>query len=99
MDRWWGVRFTSLPRIDNPVRRLCQNRQYDDGKVGSGERFLDWPSSENDAAIHAGLHSLMVLGLKAVADLSEILGDQETKDLCEESISKLKKHVPEMAGS
>ena len=64
-----------------------------------GERFLDWPSSENKDAIHAGLQSLMVMTFKAGADLCKVFGDPETETQCKQSIEKLQKRIPEMAGS
>lgn len=71
-----------------------------DGKENlDGMRFLDWPSSENKEAIHAGLQSMMVMTFQAGAELCTILGDPETAKLCHSSVEKLKKHVPEMAGS
>src|SRR5690606_39659801 len=42
-----------------------------------GHRFLDWPSSENKQAIHAGLQALMVMALDAGAELSRVLGRSE----------------------
>lgn len=71
-----------------------------DGKETLEEmRFLDWPSSENKEAVHAGLQSMMVMTFKAGVELCQILGDKETAQLCNSSIEKLKKHIPEMAGS
>jgi len=68
-------------------------------EILNGGRFLDWPSSENKAAVHAGLQSLMVMTFRAGAELCTILGDPETAKLCNSSIEKLKRHIPEMAGS
>lgn len=71
-----------------------------DGKENlDGMRFLDWPSSENKEAVHAGLQSMMVMTFQAGAELCTILGDPETAKLCKTSVEKLKKNVPEMAGS
>jgi hypothetical protein len=64
-----------------------------------GNRFLDWPSSENKEAIHAGLQAMMVMAFQAGTELCTILADPETAKLCNSSIEKLKKHIPEMAGS
>ncbi len=58
-------------------------------------RFLDWPSSENKPAIHAGLHSLLILTLLAGAEMCETLGDADTKQSCMEAVARLKKHVPD----
>ncbi len=71
-----------------------------DGKeILDGGRFLDWPSSDNKEAIHAGLQSMMVLTFKAGKELCTILGDITTAGICEASLTKLKKHIPEMSGS
>ena len=64
-----------------------------------GQRFLDWPSSANKDAVHAGLQSMMVMTFQAGGELCTILGDTETARLCNSSLSKLRMHVPGMAGS
>ena len=62
-------------------------------------RFLDWPSSENKPAIHAGLHSLMILALEAGKELSMTLEDTKTAESCSTSVDRLRKHVPDPNGS
>lgn len=62
-------------------------------------RFLDWPSSENAPAIHAGLHSLLVMTLRAGTELCEVLNEPATRAKCQAAIEKLKKHTPDPAGS
>src|SRR5690606_9223059 len=80
--------------------RHLASRIDDTGKeMLDGNRFLDWPSSENPAAVHAGLQSMMVMTFHAGAELSKILGDTETSQLCLQSMEKLKNHVPGTAGS
>jgi len=64
-----------------------------------GGRFLDWPSSENKEAVHAGLQSMMVMTFQAGAELCLVLDDMKTAKLCNSSVEKLKKHIPSMAGS
>ncbi|MBK5202508.1 MAG: hypothetical protein JJE45_02145 [Prolixibacteraceae bacterium] len=68
-------------------------------EILGGGRFLDWPSSSNDKAVHAGLQSLMVITFQAGSELCNIIGDRETADMCLSCVKKLKKHVPSMAGS
>ena len=68
-------------------------------EILDGNRFLDWPSSENEEAVHAGLQSMMVMTFNAGVDLCEILGDKETAKLCKNTVEKLKQHVPDMAES
>lgn len=68
-------------------------------EILEGGRFLDWPSSENPEAIHAGLQSLMVMTFEAGAELSEILGDPSMVEFCKTTVSTLKKHIPEANNS
>lgn len=64
-----------------------------------GNRFLDWPSSENPAAVHAGLQAMMVMTLQDGAELCRILGENQTAAKCDEAIKGLKKHVPDLGNS
>lgn len=64
-----------------------------------GKRFLDWPSSRNKEAIHAGLQAMMVMSLTAGAELCEVLGENEMAKKCRATVSKLAGHVPKIAES
>ena len=76
--------------------KLLSSKIDDSGKENlKGGRFLDWPSSEDTLAIHAGLQSLMVMTFDAGAGMSETLGDPAMAKLCKATVEKLKKHVPE----
>ena len=57
-------------------------------------RFLDWPTSENPEAIHAGLHALLTLALQASAELSVPLGDTALQQKCSAALARLRGHVP-----
>ncbi len=81
------------------LRQLSTKIDPDGKEILDGTRFLDWPSSENILAIHAGLQSLMVMTFQAGVELCTILGDVETVKICSLSLTKLKKHTPEMSGS
>jgi len=59
-----------------------------------GARFLDWPSSENPEAVHAGLQALMVMTMKAGSDICTVLQEPEMKDKCLKTLEKLKKYIP-----
>jgi alpha-L-rhamnosidase len=59
-----------------------------------GHRFLDWPSSENQPAVHAGLHALLVMTMNAGQRLMTTLGDSETALVCKLAAEKLGKHSP-----
>jgi hypothetical protein len=58
-------------------------------------RFLDWPSSTNKPAIHAGLHSLMVLTFEAGARMMADLGDTAMQAKCVDAAARMRKHVPD----
>lgn len=64
-----------------------------------GNRFLDWPSSENPKGIHAGLQSMMILSLTAGADLCRILNDPATAKKCDTAVARLRQYVPAPNGS
>ncbi|MXV16790.1 alpha-L-rhamnosidase [Pedobacter sp. HMF7056] len=63
-------------------------------EILDGNRFLDWPSSEDPKAVHAGLQALMVLSLSAAAELLTTLEDQAAARICTEAVTRLKKNVP-----
>ncbi|CAM4057714.1 alpha-L-rhamnosidase [Pedobacter westerhofensis] len=62
--------------------------------LNDGVRFLDWPSSENIPAIHAGLQSMLVMTLSTGAELLDILEDPVTAKQCREAVARLRKNVP-----
>ncbi len=83
-----------------PLLELLSKKIDNSGKeILEGGRFLDWPSSENQPAIHAGLQSMMVMTFQAGAELSAVLGDQPMVQLCNNTVLRLKKHIPEFNGS
>ncbi len=110
---WWLLLHRDWYYYHGNLEYLKQQKDYiagllhllstkidENGKeILDGNRFLDWPSSENKEAVHAGLQSMMVMTFNAGADLCEILGDKETAKLCKTTVEKLKKHIPNMAGS
>src|SRR5882724_4299809 len=44
--------------------------------------FLEWSTSENKPAIHAGLQALMLMTFESGERLSKTLGDPTLSDLC-----------------
>jgi hypothetical protein len=55
---------------------------------------LDWPSSDNKEAIHAGLQAMMLMTMESGARLCTTLGDAETAKLCRNTAASLRRHVP-----
>jgi len=51
-------------------------------------RFLDWPSSENMAAIDVGLQALMIQAMKAGEELCSVLGEKELAYECKNTYGK-----------
>src|SRR5258706_14624953 len=84
------------------VRLLDQLSDYigpDGAEQLPAMRFLDWPSSENPKAIHAGLQSLMILAFQAAGEIAVALNDKETQKRCADAVSRLRKHVPDHGNS
>lgn len=72
----------------------------DDGKETlDGNRFLDWPSSENKPAIHAGLQAMLVLTMQAGLELSGPLEDPSMRQRCQQGLKKLQKYHPDPSNS
>lgn len=61
----------------------------------NGNRFLDWPSTENKQGINAGLQSLMVIAMNVGQELSDILDDKEMAMRCKKASESLHKTIPD----
>ncbi|MBN1816003.1 MAG: hypothetical protein JW828_01495 [Sedimentisphaerales bacterium] len=81
------------------LEQLCGHVGPDNREALPPHRFLDWPSSDNAPAIHAGLHSLLVMTLEAGAQLCEVLGENQTQADCLDAANRLRKHIPDPSGS
>lgn len=64
-----------------------------------GGRFLDWPTSPNKQAVHAGLQSMMVMTFDAGAEIALLMEEPELADNYLETVELLKKHVPDPNGN
>ncbi|MEX0883569.1 MAG: alpha-L-rhamnosidase, partial [Cyclobacteriaceae bacterium] len=64
-----------------------------------GTRFLDWPSSENPEAIHAGLQAMLVWAFDAAEVIFAELGDEKMEQFCNETAKRLRTYQPEPNGS
>ncbi|MBE6366070.1 MAG: alpha-L-rhamnosidase [Lentisphaerae bacterium] len=61
-------------------------------------RFIDWPTKEDKAAVHAGLQALMVRGFASAARIAGFLGDDELENFCRAKHALLFKYqVPPVA--
>jgi len=71
-----------------------------DGKeILEGVRHTDWNNINDPDAQHEWLQASMVMTFQAGKELCRILKDKKTEILCDQSIEKLKKHIPPMAGT
>ena len=67
-------------------------------RMGDG-RFLDWPSSQDQDAIHAGLHALLLMALREGAELCAVLGDDALRTECLDAAAKLAGYQPKLSRS
>ncbi|HTE20445.1 MAG TPA: alpha-L-rhamnosidase C-terminal domain-containing protein [Armatimonadota bacterium] len=87
---WWILCHRDWYRYHGDLEYVREQRKYllgllelvrnsvgPDGKEQlAGHRFLEWPTSRDPTAIDAGLQSLVVLSLRAGAELCDLLGEK-----------------------
>ena len=64
-----------------------------------GHRFIDWPTNDKPAVIHAGLQAMTVMALDAGAEMAGWLGDAALQGECAETAAHLRTYVPDTVGS
>ncbi len=109
---WWVLIHRDLYKYQGDLAYLRKQQKYlvelldllmsktkDNKEDLDGTRFLDWPSSENPKAIHAGLHAMMVMALEAGAEICTILDEPAEAKKCKEAAVNLKLYVPDANGS
>ena len=110
---WWVLIQQGWYRHHGDLAYLQRQKPYLTGLLGQlsecvgpdnsetlpGGRFLDWPSSENPKAIHAGLHALLILTLQAGEELCGVLDAPAVQDKCRHAVARLRKHVPDHGNS
>lgn len=106
IQRDWYYYQGDLSYLKQQKTYLSELLQHLKTKIGSdgkenldGMRFLDWPSSENSEAIHAGLQAMMILSFKAGADLAKALKDDQMYQLCTSTLSRLKTYQPTLSNT
>ena len=62
-------------------------------------RFIDWPSNDQPAVIHAGLQALSVRALEAGAEMAGWLDDGFLREKCSSKAVELRKYVPDNVGN
>ena len=76
------------PYLTALLRHLITKVDTDGKECLDGNRFLDWPSSENPAAINAGLQSLMIQAMRAGEELCVVLGEDALAADCRKTAEK-----------
>jgi alpha-L-rhamnosidase len=57
-------------------------------------RFLDWPTSDDKAALHAGLQALLCIAMECGARLGAALNANDTVKLCRRAVRALRRPAP-----
>lgn len=110
---WWVIIHHDLYRRWGNIEYLKEQKEYLSGLLSilincideSGvermpcDRFIDWPSRNNDKAVHAGLQGLLKIALDCGAELLEILEEGNIADKCCAAAQRMLRHVPDCAGS
>lgn len=71
------------------VDQICGHVGDDGVERLDGQRFLDWPTSEDDESIHCGLQSLVKMALEAARDLGGWLGDEALTGMADACLSRM----------
>ena len=110
---WWVLIQHQWYMNNGDIKYLEKNKDYiyatldllekkigEDGKENlNGMRFLDWPTSPNKEAIHAGLQSMMIMTFDVGEKIASILKDKEKAAQYTKTIQLLKKHIPDANGN
>jgi hypothetical protein len=60
-----------------------------------GHRFLDWPTSPNKEAIHAGLQSMMIMSFETGAKIANVFENSGKAEEYSSAAVQLKQHIPD----
>ena len=105
---WWIIVQRDWYHFHGDEEYLSQQRDYlvglldillnkrvdENGYEKSGGGFLDWPSNANKPAMKAGTQALMMMAMKAGAELCTQLGEEEMAARCAERYSKMEAVAP-----
>lgn len=106
---WWILIHKSWYDYQGNVTYLKEQERYmttlldqlstfidkDNKEILNGGRFLDWPTSTDPKAVHAGLQSMMIMTFEAGSDIMQTLGNKKLHDKYNLIAQNLKKHKPE----
>jgi alpha-L-rhamnosidase len=106
---WWVLIHREWYKYHGDLRYLREQKTYMFGLLDqllgfiddknkeklNGHRFLDWPSSNNPKAVHAGLHAMMVMTFEAGGELASILEEPNKASAYKNAAAKMRKYVPD----
>ena len=106
---WWLLIHRDWYLYQGDLGYLMQQKTYMEGllkylltKVDAngrekldGNRFLDWPSSENQPGVDAGLQALLTMAMDAGSELCRLLKNDSLAAQCAEAAGRMKKQVPD----
>lgn len=98
-DWYWqhgdiGYLRPQLGYLEGLLKILGGLIQEDGREAMTGHRFLDWPSSEDPEAIHAGLHALQLMALEAGAELCDVLEASDSARAARAAAERMRAYAP-----
>lgn len=67
-------------------------------EILDGHRFLDWPTANDEDAVHEGLQAMMILTMHSGERLMKLLDEPAIAGTCARAIKRLRKHIPAPSG-
>lgn len=87
------------PYMDALFKQIISQIDGNKENLKSDMRFLDWPTYDNPAVIHAGLQGITLITMRAGIQIADWIGDPELKAECEDAAKRLSSYVPESKGN
>ena len=84
----WQFLKAQQPYATELLRHLISKVDANGKEQLDGNRFLDWPSSENLPAINAGLQAMMIQALRAGVELSHLYEDEALAQACQATLDR-----------
>ena len=84
----WQFLKAQQPYATELLRYLISKVDANGKEQLDGNRFLDWPSSENLPAINAGLQAMMIQSLRAGVELSRLYADEALAQDCQAALDR-----------
>lgn len=109
---WWVIIQYDWFFYTGDKRYLQEQRDYliglldllssyvkEDGTNHLPNPFIDWPTSSNEEAVRAGVHSILLLAFQKGKKLMEILDEEAQAEKYETVIQQLSAYIPDPKGS